>query len=193
MTTFVADVSACQNLAGHDNRFIVLPLGETFVNRRDFSWCHASGKCAILVNDYGYNLLLSLVCTLYPRRLIQSPAYISPTLGRLNSGYIFNKKMPKDQRTRISGYIQRSFEMGLEKKNGPLSKDFGTKTSRSLTQLDANEECMSKKIRNSISTPASLSNEFFRNCYRLYSCIVMIAVAIHLFAQCNVQFIKPRD
>lgn len=154
---------------------------------------HASGKCAILVNNHEHNLLLSLACTLYPGRLIESPVHMSPTLGRLSSGYIFNRRVPEDQRARISGYIQRSFEMGLEKKKGLLSKDFGTKITRAFTQSNANEECMSKKIRTSISTPASLSNEFFRNCYLLYSYIVVIAVAIHLFVKCKVQFIKPRD
>lgn len=192
VTTFVPDISACQKLTGHEDKLIVGSMARAFakgdVNGQNLRPCYGSGRCAALVNDHQRNIALSLACTLVPKRLIESPVYISPTLGRLYSAYAFNKRIPKDQRERIIGYAQRSFEMGLQEKD-PLSKDFGTKTAKALTQSNANEECMSKTIQKSISASASLSNEFFRNCFSLYFSIVLISVVLFLLptAKCDVQ------
>lgn len=193
MTLFVFDISACQDLAGADDKLQVIPLVKSFAGGQDFSWCIASGKCALVLNDLDQNLLLSFGCSLDHDKVIRNPPYFSSPLKRGLSGYAFNKKFPKKQLDRIDGYIQRSFEMGLVKKNGFFSKDFSAKTARTLTQSNANEECLSKRIQNSISTPAPLSNQFFKNCYLLYCHIALAAITIRLFSLISMGCFQSRD
>lgn len=190
MTTFVLDISACQSLAGGSNELQVIPVTDFLTGNQDSSWCVASGKCAMVLNDLDRNLLQSFACSLNPEGFVDNPPYLSSSLSSALSGYVFNKRIPKKQLDRINGYIQTSFEMGLVKNKGFFSRDFSVKTARALTQLNADEECLSKKIQNSLSTPVPLSNEFFKNCFLLYLVIILMAMIIHLISLQSMECIQ---
>lgn len=185
VTTFVFSISSCPKLVGGDHKFEVLPIIGGTTSYRDLTWCIATGKCASLFNSLDFKIAMSLACSMYPERILPNPFYLSPPLRRILGGYFLNKRIPKNQRDRIKEYIQRSFEMGLEEKKGFLSKYVAARTVKQIVNLELNEECYSKKMRVSFSTPAALNGQFFKNCFILNLLIAISAIILHFFSQCS--------
>lgn len=181
LTKFIPDISACSRMVGQDLEYRVVNLAHQFVAGEDLSWCVATGKCVILLNNLDYYAVTSFTCSIYPKIALKNPPYLSPILVESLGGYLINKRILKEQRDQIDGYIQHSYEMGLEKKNGFLSKAYARKAIEAFTQLAVNEECFSKTIQMSLSSPVPLSFQFLKNCFILYSMIVFLSILFHVF------------
>lgn len=181
MTKYLLDISTCPKLIKKEENFQMVRIAEqSVVGASNYRWCWASGKCAMLANNLDFSLLISMACTFFPKSMLENPHYLSPPLGRTLNGYFLGRKIPKDERNHIDSLILRSFEMGLEFKKGATSQNLGVKTIKTMTRMNKNEECYSKKIQTSISSPVPLNIRFFRNCYILHSVIIFFALNIHL-------------
>lgn len=178
-TTFVLPISSCPKLIGGDHSFQVIPIDDEFSLNGGWTGCEGSGECASLMNSLDLNLFLSTMCSIHLQRALRGAFYVSPALSHSLGGFLFNKRIAEAQRNRLNGYIQRSFEMGLEQKKGLIAKDFSTRIIKQVAQMDPNEECFSKKVENSLSTPVALKNEFFKNCFILYFLVILASLILY--------------
>lgn len=179
LTKFVLDISHCTRFVKDDPDYKAIPLVEQYLAGEDYSWCVASGKCSLLMNTLDFNILLSLSCSLYPEKAIRNPLYLSPDVCRVLGGFLLNKRMPKRQQEKINGYIQRSFEMGMEEEKDFTSKRFAIRAVKTMTQMNVDERCLSETIGAKFSSPISLSMNFFRDCFLLYLSAIIFSLILH--------------
>lgn len=178
MTKFILDVSPCNKVVTDDPEYQVIPLVESYLTGQDYSWCIGTGKCALLMNIVDFNLLSSLLCSLSPEKAFGDSFYASPQLSQVLGGYFLNGRILKGQQDRINSYIQRSFEMGLEKKKSFTSRSFGMRAAKTVTPLGANQECLSKSIQNSFSLPVPLRIQFLKKSFILLFMVMCLSFII---------------
>lgn len=185
MTTLVLDISPCSLLMRKQYNYRVVQILDRTNVANTFKVCMARNNCATLLSSIDFSIMLSMRCTLFPKRAIEHPPYLSPIMIKTMGGVFLNKRMAKKERNRVGGYVQRSFEMGLEKKKGPTSDDLGKKFVKLAIQLDMSEECLSTTIGSSFSTPVPLGIEFFKDFFALYFVILLFGVAIQTYFRCT--------
>lgn len=78
--------------------------------------------------------------------VLEKPICLSPVTTKILGGHVLSSKIPKKERDQINGYIQRSFEMGMDLKNGYGSQDAVKKAYKRAIRLNPGEECLSNAI-----------------------------------------------
>lgn len=145
-------------------------------------------KRAILLSDLEINLLVTAACAFEPENVREKPIYLSPVTTKILGGHVLSSKIPKKGRDRINGYIERSYEMGMDLKSGFGSQDFVKKAYKRAFRLDPAEECMSNTIRDKyhseFSIPGPLDTQFFEYCSILYFVVVIFAFILHFRSLC---------
>lgn len=178
----ILSISPCSKLAGESRKYILIRPTEHIYSGRDLSWCAGTGKCALLMGNSDFNLLMSFTCTLHPEIILRNPPYLSPILMTSLGGFFLNNNLPKNQRNRMINYVYRSFETGFDQKKNLLSKRFGMRVSEVITQMDTKDRCSSNLIQTKFSIPAQLSLQFYRNCFILYFSIIFCSFILLLIS-----------
>lgn len=99
-----------------------------------------------------------------------------------NVSLIFSQQETPEEKAESYRWLHPpSFEMGLDRGRGSTSEGYGKALSKSMTQLNLNEECYSKSFpKTSISVPVPLTIQFFMNCSILYISVVVLSLILHV-------------
>ncbi|XP_074598216.1 uncharacterized protein LOC141852944 [Brevipalpus obovatus] len=141
-----------------------------------YNYCFGTGKCAFLMLHLEYKSLMPVFCTYYSETLLRNPVYNSPYLAYSFASYFFGTRVDRKLILIVTRRTEHLLEMGILQEKGIDSDYYG----RQLAQVQPDEECMTKKIENGISSPVSLSNAYFQITFFIYALIVFLAIAIEL-------------
>lgn len=178
----VLDISDCPKMVKEFKDYTVISVAENVQNLGDHDRCIQSAKCAMIVNNFDFAALLAGSCSILYKVSHQYVPYLSPALKNTLVGFFLNKKLPKKLRNHLDSWISRSFEMGLETKKGGLSSGIAIQVIRRVFRMNVNQECFSKSLQTSMSTPAPLNHAFYGNCFIFYFVIGALAFFNHIFS-----------